>query len=156
MSRQQSILVIGYGNELRGDDAIGPCIVRELERRALPGVRTLTLTQLTPELAADLAESRAAVFVDARIADEEDEVLVTVLSPAGDRAWGTHLSDPAALLAMAQLLYRHAPPAWLVTVAGATFEPGSNLSTHAVRRIDRAVSRVELLIQEMNAQEALL
>lgn len=156
MSREQCILVIGYGNELRGDDALGPCIVRELERRASPGVRTLTLTQLTPDLAVDLAESQAAVFVDARIADEEDEVRVAALFPAGDRAWGTHLSDPAALLAMAQLLYGHAPPAWLVTVAGATFEPGSDLSAHALRRVNQAVVRVEQLIQKMNAQEALL
>ena len=156
MSREQDILVIGYGNELRGDDALGPCIVRELERRALPGVRTWTLTQLTPELAADLAESHAAIFVDARFADEEDEVRVAALFPAGDRAWGTHFSDPAALLAMAQLLYGHAPPAWLVTVVGATFDPGSELSTQAVRGMDRAVSRLEQLIQELHAQKALL
>jgi hydrogenase maturation protease len=156
MSREQDILVIGYGNELRGDDAIGPRIARELKRRDLPGARTMSLSQLTPELAADLAEARGAIFVDARIADNEDAVRVAALSPASDRALGTHFSDPAALLAMAQLLYGHAPPAWLVTVAGATFDLGSELSTQAVRGMDRAVIRLEQLIQELNAQKALL
>jgi hydrogenase maturation protease len=156
MSHGQDILVIGYGNELRGDDALGPCIARHLEARSLPGVRTLSLPQLSPELADELAQARGAVFVDARIDDGCDEVRVAPLAPVEKRAWGAHCSDPATLLAIAQMLYGRAPAAWLVTVRGTTFEPGSDLSSAAACRIDRAVSRVEELIQDIYAQEALL
>jgi len=45
------ILLIGYGNELRGDDAIGPLVARALAELRLPGTQVLALTQLTPELA---------------------------------------------------------------------------------------------------------
>jgi Ni,Fe-hydrogenase maturation factor len=53
-SLQSAILVIGYGNELRGDDAIGQWVARAVAAH-----------QLTPELAEDLAHTDYAVFVDA-------------------------------------------------------------------------------------------
>ncbi len=154
MSHGQDILVIGYGNELRGDDALGPCIVRALEREQVCSARMLTMPQLMPELAAELAQCREAIFIDASIEARDDGVSVTRLSADGGRAWGAHVSDPGAMLAIAELLYGRAPNAWLVTVTGATFEPGCELSPTAVRRMQAAVDRVQQLIQELNAQEA--
>ena len=60
------ILVIGYGNELRGDDAIGPRVARAVRRR-YPDLKTVAAHQLTPEMAARLAGVRLAIFVDAAI-----------------------------------------------------------------------------------------
>ena len=48
-------LVIGYGNELRGDDAVGPLVARTAESWQRPGLRALAVQQLTPELAEDIA-----------------------------------------------------------------------------------------------------
>ena len=58
------ILVIGYGNELRRDDGLGPRVAASL---AGPGVRALAVRQLTPELAEEVATARLVVFVDARV-----------------------------------------------------------------------------------------
>ena len=60
-------LVIGYGNELRGDDGAGPSVGRAVASWHLPGVRTLAVHQLTPELAEDLAQTKRVVFVDAAV-----------------------------------------------------------------------------------------
>ena len=46
-------LVIGYGNTLRGDDGVGVLVADALEGWN-QAVRTLSVQQLTPELAADI------------------------------------------------------------------------------------------------------
>ncbi len=61
------VLVIGYGNELRGDDGIGPHVVSELAALELPGVLTRIVHQLLPELAAELADTCLVIFVDAQL-----------------------------------------------------------------------------------------
>ena len=62
-----SLLVIGFGNTLRCDDGVGPKAVLAVEELGLPGVRTLTCPQLTPELADPLSKVDSAVFVDAAV-----------------------------------------------------------------------------------------
>ena len=57
-SRTASILVIGYGNTLRRDDAVGCLIADEVACWQRPGVRSMSVAQLTPELAAELAAAR--------------------------------------------------------------------------------------------------
>ena len=63
-------LVIGYGNELRGDDGLGPYIAARVEEQCLPHVRTLTVHQLTPELTAFLEDAFVALasYVDEELA----------------------------------------------------------------------------------------
>src|SRR5947209_7059306 len=38
------VLVIGYGNELRGDDGVGPCVARTVASWQRPGLRALAGT----------------------------------------------------------------------------------------------------------------
>ncbi|PPT05423.1 NADH-reducing hydrogenase maturation factor [Geitlerinema sp. FC II] len=61
------MLVIGYGNSLRGDDGIGRAIAEQVASWNLPHVRSLSLHQLTPELAEELSRVDRAVFIDACI-----------------------------------------------------------------------------------------
>jgi Ni,Fe-hydrogenase maturation factor len=55
-------LVIGYGNSLRGDDSIGIKVAQIVADWHLPKVRSLSPHQLTPELAAELAQVDLAIF----------------------------------------------------------------------------------------------
>ncbi len=68
------LLVIGYGNPLRGDDGVGPAVSGAIAVLGLPGVRALSVHQLTPELAAEAAGARVAVFVDAAVDSTEVEM----------------------------------------------------------------------------------
>ncbi|MGA7501811.1 MAG: hypothetical protein WBX00_34190, partial [Isosphaeraceae bacterium] len=102
-SRTASILVIGHGNTLRRDDALGCLIADEVGRWQRPDVRSMSLAQLTPELAAELAAAKAAVFVDARKCSPSSELRIQVepLSPRGqDWASLVHAITPCVLLGL--------------------------------------------------------
>ena len=64
-SLDKKILLIGYGSTLRGDDAVGRHVVEIFAGRSLPNVTTISVTQLVPELAAQIATAQAVIFVDA-------------------------------------------------------------------------------------------
>lgn len=139
------MLLIGYGNTLRGDDALGPMAVERL-RASLTEVELLSCHQLAPELAERLARCELALFVDADGGGEPGTVRVQPLSPeAGHVASLTHHIQPAALLALARELYGRVPQALLVTGAGATFdgeslsEPGRNALQEICRLIPQLI-----------------
>ncbi len=135
------ILIIGYGNTLRADDGLGPHIAAELAALRLPGVRVLSVPQLLPELAAELAEARRVVFVDACAAPREG-VQVTRLEPVVLTEFRAHGSDPATLLGLARSLYGRMPTAWLVAVAGYDFGMREGLSALAEQHAIQAQAQI--------------
>jgi hydrogenase maturation protease len=135
-------MVIGYGNELRSDDAIGPKVANTIESWHLSSVQSLAVHQLTPELAANLATADLAIFVDACIDAEPFDVQVRSLLPSSRRILRAHTSDPQSLLGLTQLLYGHCPSAWLVTVPGVNFEIGDRLSPIAETGIAIALVKI--------------
>jgi hydrogenase maturation protease len=129
-------LVIGYGNPLRGDDAAGPLLAGRVAAWQLPGVTALAVHQLTPELAARLAECDRAVFLDAR--QGGGEARWRALAPAETHAGLEHASDPARLLALARDLFGARPAAWLLTLPGVEFSFGAGLSEPTARALEAA------------------
>jgi hydrogenase maturation protease len=133
------ILIIGYGNSLRGDDGAGLVLAERLEEAwqdRQVEVERLALHQLTPELILEISreEVTSVVFVDTRAVPPEATDLQVWISPL--QAGGTspslgHHLDPAALLALAGLLYDKWLPAWLVTVPGVDFTHREALSPTA-------------------------
>jgi hydrogenase maturation protease len=140
------VLVIGYGNPLRGDDGIGPAVAAAVAALNLPGVRVRVVHQLTPELAADLADARVAVFVDA--ADGGEPVAAVRVEPSPDGGVMTHAADPRGLLALAVAVFGRAPEAWLVTAAGADFGFRDGLTAAGAENARAAAGRVERLVRE--------
>lgn len=142
------ILVIGYGNELRGDDAIGLRVAEAVSAWQLPGVRALAVPQLTPELSEDIAAARQVVFVDATSEPSIDEVQVRALEARAVELGGSHRSDPRALLTLALALFGQAPPAWLVAIPVADFAYGAPLSPLAQRGLETALACLRKLCVE--------
>ena len=137
-----SLLVIGYGNELLGDDGVGPRVARAVEAWALPDVSAVAAHGLTPELAEAIGRAGAVVFVDARIGGEAVEV--TELAPGPAPRLG-HASEPCWLLALAEAVGGRAPPAWLITVPGEDFGHGEGLSGRAAEGMAAALERIREL-----------
>lgn len=140
------VLVIGCGNTLRGDDGIGPAVAEAIAELGLPGVRVVVVHQLTPELAADLAGCRRAVFVDAGVGGEA--VTVAPLSADAPAPSFSHAPNPPGLLALARAAYGRSPEAWLVAVPGADFgyrdglsEVGWEGARSAAREVERLLRR---------------
>jgi hydrogenase maturation protease len=137
-----TMLVIGYGNELRSDDAVGPLCARAVACWQRPDVSAIDVHQLTPELACDLGNVPYAVFVDAGLPGSTLEVR-EVVAQATVRLG--HTSDPCDLLALAQLLHGRQPRAWLITVPATSLELGEGLSPECERRLDAALRHIREL-----------
>lgn len=130
-TKPDTTLLIGYGNEGCGDDALGPTVVRTIARLNLPGVKVFAVHQLMPELAEPLASAGWAIFVDATQVRQSSPIVTRQVQAGREAAILTHACHPSALLALSQLLYGRSPPAWLVTISGRHFRPGDTLSAQA-------------------------
>jgi hydrogenase maturation protease len=125
------ILIIGYGNTLRGDDGAGP-VVAELLAREYDGnsqIAVIACHQLTPELAPAIAAVERLILIDAEADGRPGEIRCRELHP--DAAGGdplTHHITPGRLLTMAEILYGHAPRTTLHTVCGGSFDAGDGLT----------------------------
>ena len=126
--RRPITLVIGYGNELRGDDAVGQRVATAVAQWALPGVSALAVHQLTPELAAELASAELAIFVDADQTLVGDAIRTQPIEPVGAASVSAHSADPRTLLALTHATYGVTPRAWWVGVAAQHFDYASELS----------------------------
>jgi hydrogenase maturation protease len=144
------VLVLGYGNPLRGDDGAGRRIAEELEARGFDGycVQVQILHQLLPEVAETLSHFTHAVFVDASLEGTPGRIAVQTLVPQGCATAFSHELDPASLLASAEILYGHTPESILVSVAGRSFEPGEGLSAEVQAAIPAAVEWIRDWIEE--------
>lgn len=143
------ILLIGYGNELRGDDAIGPLIARALAELRLPGTQVLALTQLTPELAELVSQASAAIFVDAALDGPPGQVEVAPCQLLDLRQPLGHLENPESLLALCRAVFGASPSAWMVKVQVETTELGHPLSPAAQRGIPAAVDVITRLVGQL-------
>jgi len=107
---RKDILVIGYGNTLRGDDGVGPRVAEAIEELQLPRVRTLVCQQLSPEHAYQISRADLVVFVDAAV-DAPKEVQWRPLEPNESSQLMAHAVDPRTMLALARDVFGHAPEA---------------------------------------------
>jgi hydrogenase maturation protease len=135
------ILVVGYGNPIRRDDAVGLWIANRLSGRE--DVKTLSAWPITPELIVCLASADLVIFVDADLRPgpirwkRVRPVPTTILS---------HSPEPGEFLAWAVALFNREPEAWLVTVPGRDFSFGEGLSRYARSAAERVIRRIERLL----------
>lgn len=140
-----TLLVIGYGNRLRGDDALGPLVAEAVAAWCAPGVEVLVTHQLTPDLAETLARARGVVFVDASM--DVATVSIRPLEPIVPSVAMGHAIEPGVLLGWAIQAFGHAPPAWLLRIPATTFELGAALSNGAEAGRTEAVGVIRAWIE---------
>lgn len=125
------VLIIGYGNSLRSDDAIGVRAAESLAEfyRTAPDICVVTAQQLTPEMARDIAEAGFVLFVDASADQRAGTICCEDLSGGEAGALFTHHCSPKALLDAALVLYGRVPRAAVsLTMSGESFALGQKLS----------------------------
>ncbi|MBI5259894.1 MAG: hydrogenase maturation protease [Burkholderiales bacterium] len=135
------VLVFGWGNPSRGDDALGPACIQQLRSRfgSGSGVDYLEDFQLQPEHALDLVGRRQVLFVDASREARAPFTLDPVW-PASDRSLSSHALSPQALLAVyRQVEGRAPPPCSLLAIRGEHFELGAPLGAQAQAHLAAAV-----------------
>jgi len=136
------ILVLGWGNLSRGDDALGPMCVAAL-RDGLPDeirqhVEFLDDYQLQVEHALDMMGRRHVLFVDASLTATVP-FEVTELHSAQDASFTTHAMSPQALMHVYQNLQNQPPPpCTLLAIRGEAFELGQPLAASAQTYLNAA------------------
>ncbi|MFN7995545.1 MAG: hydrogenase maturation protease [Bryobacteraceae bacterium] len=140
-------LVIGYGNDLRGDDGAGPAAVRQLQANA--GQQSLLCHQLTPELAEAISRYASVIFVDARADLPPGEVRIEPLD--GGRTPLTQKCSPGALLTWSRQIYGREPAAFAVGIGAESFEFGEGLTPVVRRAACEAARAIERMLKPPGA-----
>ncbi len=143
-TRKTDLLVIGYGNTLRGDDGVGPRVAEAVGALRLPGVRTLICQQLSPEHAAPISLADTVVFVDAAV-DAPTEVQLRQLTPNDSPQLMAHAADPRTMLALARDVFGHVPQAWWLTIPAVNLEFSEALTPEAQRGCAEALEKIRAL-----------
>jgi hydrogenase maturation protease len=136
------LLVFGWGNPSRGDDALGPLFVERLQAALgeSPQVEFLTDFQLQVEHALDLAGRARVLLVDASV-DAAPPFEARDLRPSRDAtSLSSHAVSPVALLqAFVELHRRDPPPTTLLAIRAESFDLGEPLGAAAQAHLDEAI-----------------
>lgn len=133
------ILIFGWGNPSRGDDALGPLFVERIAALGLPYVECLTDFQLQVEHALDLQGRERILFVDASL-ETDPPYRLSRLSANRDISFSSHAMTPEAVMQVYVDLHDDAPPACeLLAIRGHCFELGEPLGTMAAANLDAAL-----------------
>lgn len=129
------ILVFGWGNPSRGDDALGPLLIERIEAMNLPEVECLTDFQLQVEHALDLRGRRHVLFVDASI--DTATIAATRIEPGRDRSFTSHAISPQSVMqTYVDIEKADPPPCWLLAIGARSFELGEQLSPAAMANLE--------------------
>ena len=149
--RNAKILVVCYGNPLRGDDGAGLAVAQDLEEVIDPRSATVLYRhQLVPELAETLSEAELAIFVDAEEGSGmPGSIAMRVIEPgkSGPESF-THEYDPASLRAYTEHLYGRSPQCELYTLQGQNFDYGMELSPVVRKSIAKFVQVLSKRIRQ--------
>ena len=141
-------LVIGYGNTLREDDGVGFRVAEVVQTWNLEGVEARPCQQLTPELAADMADASCVIFVDATPPQNPHSPIVVERIESGHYSslFSAHHSSPTALLSLTQQLYGKQPEAYTMLLPSWSMGYGEDLSPIAQLGLKQGLRRLAELL----------
>lgn len=146
-NNRDDLLVIGYGNTLRGDDAVGRRVAEALQELRLPGVRVLSCDLLTPELADPVSKASRVIFVDASL-ELTKTVQLRAVEPAECSQILGHTAEPSTLLALARDLFGSTAQAWWLTIPVSNMELGEIMSKKAREGVRVALEKIRQLARD--------
>ena len=144
---KKQFLIVGCGNELRGDDAAGPLVAMTISNWQLDSVSSIAVNQLMPELIDALAHTNYAIFVESCAGTSHnhsvqiDPVVVTERCLRTTRCMAGQLS-PQALLSLAKQSHRNSPQCWTIKIPTERFTFFKELSPIAKTGISQAIKTI--------------
>jgi hydrogenase maturation protease len=148
VTESAQVLVLGYGNPLRGDDGVGPEVIRRLTSDPSdPRISFKACRQLTPELSEEISRFSTVIFIDASVEQPAGEIACReIAGEASAPAVINHSMKPQALLAMTQQLYDRCPRAYVLSVGGDDFGVHPGLSHAVATAVPQLVERLKELV----------
>ncbi len=145
------LVIFGWGNESRGDDGLGPALLRRVEALGLADVETIEDFQLQIEHALDLRGADLALFIDAARASAAPFAFFEA-APHSEVTPSTHALSPAALLDIYARINGDPPPAFVLGVKGESFGLGEGLSAQGAERLGTAWAFLRELLENRDVQ----
>ena len=142
------LLVIGYGNELRRDDGVGPRVADAVAEWKLPHIQSIACHQLTPELTDPIASAAHVVFVDAALG-ALGSVQCREIEPDENSQVMTHAANPGSLLALTRQAFGRCPAASWLTIPVQDVDFGEELSPLARQGLQMAVEKIRSLAERV-------
>ena len=142
------LVVLGWGNDSRGDDGLGPALLARVTAAGWAELTTVEDYQLQIEHALDLVDVDCALFIDAGKGTPAPFAF-SHLTPKRDATHSTHALSPEAVLDVyAQVRDAAPPPAFALIVRGESFELGEGLTQTGVERLEAAWDFIQTLMAE--------
>lgn len=146
------ILIIGYGNTLRGDDGAGQKVAEIVANWNMNDIISLAVHQLTPELVDIIAQVELTIFIDVIpvINQETAKLAINPLKITLKTNQLGHHNTPENLLSLTQAIYGKVPPAYLILIPAINFEFGEEFSSMTKKFIDLALTEIKTIISSAN------
>jgi hydrogenase maturation protease len=153
-ANDRTILIVAWGNTLRGDDGVGPAVAEEIRRQTSdPRISFQVTHQPVPEMSEAISGVGMVFFIDACVPEERTipgQIHIRPGKPASpDDASNqamTHQWGPQTLLLLAQQLFHRVPTAWVCSVTAGSLEPGESLSPPVQAAVPRLVSHIMAVV----------
>ncbi len=138
------VLVFAIGNESRGDDALGPMLLRELDAWLIANnladeFELMEEFQLQVEHSLDMKDRKLVLFIDAGI-DTPSPFSFYRATAGNEPVLYSHALSPEALLQVAQRLHGTIPETFVLCIRGETFQLGEVPSSRALNNLAAALA----------------
>ncbi|MCC6279795.1 MAG: hydrogenase maturation protease [Saprospiraceae bacterium] len=136
LNRNKKTLLIGIGNDGRGDDALGWLFAdRFAECRDL---EVIYRYQLQVEDAELISAYEQVIFVDASVLEMEKGFSFQPCLPVASVHFSTHKVDPGTILWLAREMYQSAVQGYILAIQGYEWELQQGLSEKATQHFQQA------------------
>lgn len=154
----QKVLIYGYGNPGRQDDALANELVQLMEHwigeQQLLNVDVDSNYQLNIEDAELISHYDLVYFVDASIEPDLDDVAISEVQPSDAKVEFTmHAVSPAYVVDLCQKIYHKKPEAYLVHIKGYAWDFMEAMTEEAHHNLQKAFSllKYKLLMLKDNS-----
>ena len=137
LNPESRVLLIGIGNDGRGDDGLGWRFADALA--GAPGLDIEYRYQLQVEDAECIAKYPVVVFVDAARDPLPDGFALLPCVPASGAGFSTHRLDPEAVAWLAGSVFGAETVCYTLAISGYQWELGGGLSARASANLQRAL-----------------
>lgn len=141
-----NILIIGVGNSLRSDDALGYRFIEKLSNQYSSfmnlnlNIKLIYVYQITIDLIAVISEYEIIYIVDATMNEKIDDFCFNLVKPSSQVYFTTHLITPSQLLAGTEKLFMKTPILYNIQIRGYEWNLSEKLSIKAEQNLNVALN----------------
>ena len=145
------LVIFGYGNISRGDDAIGPLLLARVQEAEPDGIVAIEDFQLQIEHALDLRGADLALFLDAGTGTPAPFSFTEIVAKSSPTLTSHALMPETVLEVFVKVTGTNPPPAFVLCVRGYSFNLGDDLGVEATANLEAAWDFLRQLIARPDA-----